>query len=83
MPCAELSTVLIWLVSSRLATKALVYVQVAMRRTLLLASVCFNASRGQDDMHWTDRYCTLIMGPGGENISVTEGRVLQQTWRPA
>ena len=56
------------------AVQLLVCVQVAMRRTLLLASVCVNAS--EDVAHWTERYRKLIVGPQGENVSVLKGFTL-------
>ena len=76
VPCALLNADANGLISSEPAIELPVCVQVAMRRTLLLASVCVNASRGQDHTHWTERYRTLIVGPRGENIAVKDGHML-------
>ena len=56
------------------AMRLLFCLQVAMRRALLLASVCVNAA--QDTSDWTERYRKVIVGPRGENICVGEGHRL-------
>ena len=50
--------------------------QVAMQRTLLLASVCHTQAQqgGSDHNSWAERYKELLIGVRGENICTETGR---------